>query len=365
MPKKKRVSNGQFKKYHYKRKYNDSTLTATFVTVHSDHSYAMYTAETACFDEVQEDSFWRLPWLDDLDDGTDGHTNTWSSEVTDSDLMTGHEFYVILDKPYRYHHTVNLEDFVENLCTGVIYSRLKTELESCNHPAFVNMPNSNYIRYIQCYDSDDPKVKMSVTVMPNLTADIHVHGIKLSRNHDIWKDMPVLFWSKKNIWKLLNTCSLPKYKVCAGNFEPEYQNLVPIGRHLEIKGSEYSSFREGDYSAYHGTIRYHSTIRSTKCRLLVDGLRCRDCSVYRRSLKTALERERSKPPTSSVNWLKSKKGESRMSETEKLQKLNQYKKYTHELEIKCRKLERKISQLIKTEGVKLSLIPSSKMDSST
>jgi len=53
MPKKKRLSNGHKKKYHYKRKSNDSTLTANC----SDHSNAMYTAETACFDEVQEGVF--------------------------------------------------------------------------------------------------------------------------------------------------------------------------------------------------------------------------------------------------------------------------------------------------------------------
>lgn len=114
------------------------------------------------------------------------------------------------------------------------------------------------------------------------------------------------------------------------------------------------AFREGDYSATTGPITYHGTIRSTKCLLLTDILKCKDCAVYRRTLKKTLERETKKHPVSQVNWLKSKKGEVRMTEVEKLQKLKQYKQYTHELETKCRKLERQISHLIQKKGVRLS-----------
>ncbi|CAC5418291.1 unnamed protein product [Mytilus coruscus] len=91
------------------------------------------------------------------------------------------------------------------------------------------------------------------------------------------------------------------YRVCAGNFDPEFQDFVPIGRCLEVNGSIYVAFREGDYSATTGHITYHGTIRSTKCLLLTDILSFKECAMYRHTLKKTLERETHKPPVSQVN----------------------------------------------------------------
>ncbi|XP_052065372.1 uncharacterized protein LOC127705160 [Mytilus californianus] len=328
MPKKKRASIGRQRKKHNTNSSKSNTSSSD-VKVPGD---IIIYARKCIYIRENDEPFWRLPWLD-IQNDTECKQRWESDEVADSDGIFGHEFYVILDKPYKYHHTVNLEDFTRNLVSGVIYSRLKTQLDNSKHPEFMYMSTSRYIRYIQCYDSDNPKVKMSVTIMPDLRAEIHVHGLKLDRNHKIWNDLPLICLTKKSLWTLLDW--LKKYRVCAGNFDPEFQDFFPIGRRSKVNGSNYVAFREDDYSATTGHITYHGTIRSTKCLLLTDILRCKDCAVYRRTLKKTLERETHKPPVSQVNWLRSKKGEVRMTEVEKLQKLKQYKQYTHELETKC------------------------------
>ena len=95
-------------------------------------------------------------------------THAFSREGTDSDGFTANEFYVVLDKPYKYCPDDNLDELVNDQ-----KARLFSELrETCRQEIvdsnYLYNNNSLDIEYVQLYGGDDcckmPRVKACIAV---------------------------------------------------------------------------------------------------------------------------------------------------------------------------------------------------------
>ncbi|VDI28119.1 Hypothetical predicted protein [Mytilus galloprovincialis] len=82
--------------------------------------------------------------------------------------------------------------------------------------------------------------------------------------------------------------------------------------------------------------------------------RCKHCITYRKTVKKQAARRKLKTPTPSKNWLTSRKGNSRLTDSEKVEKIKQLKNYNSNLESQVAALKKKVEKSIRSEGVSLS-----------
>ena len=76
-------------------------------------------------------------------------------------------------------------------------------------------------------------------------------------------------------------CSKLLYSVCISNPHAEFKEIGPIGKGMGLaESSTCEAYREGDFGAALGYAQYSSTIRSIRCCLLVQGIRCINYSKY-------------------------------------------------------------------------------------
>lgn len=267
-------------------------------------------------------------------------------ETTDSDGMSGEEFFVVLDKVYQYQPTVDLDAFVN----GIRYSNLKSKCKTMNEK-FLLVPNSTYIRYITLYENmDGVTIQSCSTIREDFTADITVHKTKLSADHLIWNNLPSKFTSLKSIEKLLKAVS--SLNVCIGNPEPHFSNMSTV--YPPRPSENCKGYKEPDMGASFEGYSYSSTIRSRQCLLLTTGDRCINCQQYRRTLTKRYFRQQDKIPTPQKDWLSSTKGNKKLTETEKLAKLSQIKCLSKNLKAKVKSLELKVNKAISDNGVQLN-----------
>ena len=82
--------------------------------------------------------------------------------------------------------------------------------------------------------------------------------------------------------------------------------------------------------------------------------RCKNCITYRKTVQKQAARRKLKTPTPSKNWLTSRKGNSRLTDSEKVEKIKQLKKYNSNLVSQVAALKKKVEKSIRSEGVSLS-----------
>ena len=150
------------------------------------------------------------------------------NEKTDSDGVSGHEFYVILDQVYQYQPDINLDDFVKQHN----FSAFK---KKCNDTVFNNFTfvnTSKYIRLIEVYDNIEyPSIKTSITVNQNFDVDVVIHDQKLSTTHIIWTTCRQKINCLPDLQNLVQQLSM--FNVCIGNPEAHYQDKLPVGYYPE------------------------------------------------------------------------------------------------------------------------------------
>lgn len=271
-------------------------------------------------------------------------------ELVDSDGYAADEFYVILDKPYRYNPHEDLDKFSSDVLSRR-YCRLREDCrQKIKDSDFMNFEASKEIKYIQLYDSDSvsevPRVKLCVTVSKDFTVKIQVHGHNIPDTHEIWGAVQKVCFESDHVEEVLQ--EVKKRKVCVGNTDEELQELIPVDAYLDAaKENRHQGYRESGYIG--------STIRSTSCFFLcsMNSARCCQCRTYRRTLKKTQVRRESTVgvPTPEKDWTKSKVPNRRLTENQKLHKLKQLKDYNSKLEREIFKRRRKVKHQIAQEGV--------------
>lgn len=273
--------------------------------------------------------------------------------VEELSVDTADEYYVVIDKVYQYDTNDDVDQLTQSK-HELLYADLKqkcsSELQQCE--GFSNLSTSKYIRYIQMYEDDkNALVKVCVTVTAAFSVNVVVHGVNVPIDHEIWLHIPYCCSTIGHVKTILDTVST--YTVCPGNPDPQYQNLIPAGAFLDVAGEQKrASYKE---------VINGSTIRSTKCSLLIKNSRCNCCLTYRRTLSKALWRQKDRVATPQKNWVKSRKGNERLSSTQKTEKLKQLRKYATSRESEIDQLQRTLKKSIKDHGIQLSETDSMEM----
>ena len=267
-------------------------------------------------------------------------THEQTLEEIDSDGFKANEFFVVLHKVFRYDSSEDLDTFVHNkvyLWNQAKYMSLKErcKLEG-HHDGFTFLSSSSYIRYIQVYDNEMPIVKLCVSVSDDFSVKIMVHGKIVPLSHELWTKIPSRCFSVYDIILVLQMVS--RYKVCAANSDHALQDVIPdlpIGSFAGVPGkSDYVGYKDlyGDPS-----------VRSRQCNLLVTTYdKCIFCSTYRKTLKKTLGRKSEHATDTPTNWLKANVPNTRLTETQKLDKMKQLKRYASSLEAEVEKLHKRL-----------------------
>ncbi|XP_052071095.1 uncharacterized protein LOC127709532 [Mytilus californianus] len=296
-------------------------------------------------DTYTDTRFWPITELTEIGDISSVQSPAFLIEQDETNENIEH--YVVLDKVYQYDPNNSLEEFVTTKREEQ-YSALKRScqklVEDTLYAQVEFMRSSEIIRYVSVYDSDNPGVKFICTIKKNYSAEVFVHGKRLSDQHNLWHTLPGKFVTIQQVESLLNV--LLNYDVCIGNPDEE----------LQILCSGKLAYVETGYGAYRGDCAYQSTIRTISCMLLTDRWkpRCKNCITYRKTVKKQAARRKLKTPTPSKNWLTSKKGNSRLTDSEKVEKIKQLKNYNSNLESQVAALKKKVEKSIRSEGVSLS-----------
>lgn len=273
--------------------------------------------------------------------------------VEELSVDTADEYYVVIDNVYQYDANDDVDQLtqsIQELLFADLKQKCSKQLQQCD--GFSNLSTSKYIRYIQMYEDDkNALVKVGVTVTSAFIVNVVVHGLSLPIEHEIWLQIPHYCPTFRHVKTILHIVSM--YTVCPGNPDPQYQNLVPDSDLLDDAGEQK---RAGYKEVING-----STIRSSKCSLLIKNSRCNCCSTYRRTLSKALWREKDRVVTSQINWVTSRKGNERLSSAEKTEKLKQLRKYATSLELEVDKLQRTLKKSTKDNSVQLSETDSMEM----
>ena len=217
-------------------------------------------------------------------------------------------------------------------------------MEACStlsNDKFTFIKNSNILHFVQLHDNNIPHIKLAVSVTHDFIVNVTVNGKLLSSDHDLWLHVPNVCLNVEQVEHLLKT--LATYEVCIGNPDEELQNVMQYLERSEEESEQSEQKYKGYRDEYNG-----STIRSQDCPLLTNSKsgRCKNCQNYRRSLKKALQRKNAKSEPSATNWLKSKKGNYLLSESEKNEKLKQLRENIKQQESIIAGLERKNRDLL-------------------
>ena len=125
--------------------------------------------------------------------------------------------------------------------------------ESSNSPAFINC---------------------SLFIESDCTWHLHVHGHLVPSDNSVHREHPNLLNSASATTLLSELSSL---HVCPGNPEQKFISIA-----TEKRNGEFLSIK-GEVVAYldkNGS----GTVRTSKCHLLIENLRCQECTKYRKNL---------------------------------------------------------------------------------
>lgn len=131
------------------------------------------------------------------------------TEMVDSDGILGNEFYVVLDHIHRYQADINLDEFVLQKSKERFYMLKNDCQQNLNvYRTFEMVKMSQYLRYIELYDTDKPTVKTCITIDDNFQANIVVHGVQLPKSHVIWNTpgLPIKYLKKTSCSEAAHSC---------------------------------------------------------------------------------------------------------------------------------------------------------------
>ena len=174
------------------------------------------------------------------------------SEIDDNE--TADEYYVILDKPYRYYDHDDLDLYVQSESARV-FSEFKENTKSIENENFMCNRSSDRVSFVQLYDNALVKVKKAVNVDKDFYVTIQVNEQKLSTTHDIWRfdRVPRVCHTSRALEHILKV--VDSYSVCVGNPDKNLQDLVPVGSFLDSKVTNYTDIlflapilHQGQYS---------------------------------------------------------------------------------------------------------------------
>lgn len=193
-------------------------------------------------------------------------------------------------------------------------------------------------------------VKQSVIIEQDFSCKLFVHRQEILRDHEVWTGLPVYISTVEDVNKLLTR--LDSFSVCIGNCDEEYNELIPVGAGLSDGfTSEIRAYREGDFCASKGNLSYDSTVRSVKCKLLVEGNRCPECLDIRRILRKRKQRLEDRKSKDQPNYLHSQYQHKYMVRNILVTKIEQQKHEIKTLMAENDKLKRQCNTEILRNGV--------------
>ena len=277
-----------------------------------------------------------------------------SGEYTDLDGHSAHQFFVI-DEIGVYEHSHN-EDPTDVLLdkADLVFNTLLSSLRNTSLPHdFVVVRGSSQEIVISDHYKDDEAlcVRMSVVIYPSRTTKVIVHR----REAKVPPSAPAIDLTVPSVINFLNYVC--EFSVCMGNPDEDMQSFIPaVGGILASQKGPIIGYKEGDFMARIGDVRYSTTIRHVNCTMLVQGARCHQCQHLRHILRSRRDRKRHSdqtPPT--------RKAYSRMTPEECRSKLGQLNKDKRRLSRqvssmshRITSLEMKFRQVIIREGESLT-----------
>ena len=270
---------GQRKKHHSKRPRSQSE---SCVSDHQFHDHGYCSSPVVSTSVANDEDQIQPPSLETI------HHSNWTSQVT-SGVTDQKEETLVVEDGHVISPSPSLPEFTEESNENEDpLILLKDELQSvvCSPYTVTFHQQQHAIEIIDFYKHEEQtsSVKLSVVIGKDLQVNIYVHRTLISKSHMFWNGLPQQAYTAADVCKILE--KLENYGVCVGNPDEEFQDLTPTGCGLSHATSEeILAFREGDFGAVQGNLKYSSTIRSSKCEFLVEGARCKKCSGYRRLLR--------------------------------------------------------------------------------
>ncbi|XP_033736269.1 uncharacterized protein LOC117324493 [Pecten maximus] len=380
-------------KFHYQKgSLPENNTHSSFALLYHDHCYGHsacpstdleFTVDTeTATSSDRTDADLKSEQVDvphssaDVEQCLDGHSHencldsfSFSAEMDSNDSAISVEDQSVLNESKLLqldHSNTNIQhqhDLLEDLDSSASepvvdepvnsYESLKEKLTEVVEAPFVMNTTNGDIRILEIYNSGNKShVKLVVLIHTDYTATISVHQREIPSTHDFWNDMPPIFDSTSKILLLLT--KLQTFSVCIGNTDEEFQSLVPVGvgisdgeDHGLIPG-QVLAYREGDFCASQGNLTYHSTIRSSRCSILIHlRSRCVKCSSFRRNLRRRKQNLQGKEN----DFLSSNIRHSNMT-TEMLKaKLGEQKKKIRSLQNELDTVKRRFDREILKKGV--------------
>ena len=237
----------------------------------------------------------------------------------------------------------------EVVVEAVVFKDLASDIKkSVESKEFTVLESEMNITLIKFYNGEMPSVKLSVKIDKDFICTVSVHRKTIDRSHELWEGMPAIFDHVDIVERLLDR--LETLKVCCGNLEEEYSQLLAVGDVLTNNVDEGPvAYREGDFGAISEIGEaYSSTVRSTKCSLLTTRrFKCMNCTNYGYALKKRVNKLRDRTATTK-SFLYSNFKHKDMTRDELCQKLCEQKSEIDSLQQTVRQLKRKFEKEMNT-----------------
>ncbi|XP_062608616.1 uncharacterized protein LOC134270400 [Saccostrea cucullata] len=334
MPRKRRISVMQQKKYHYQRARDEQSY------VQLEHNYVRSHSDAP---ETEGD---RSPRSDCEFDGEDSSAE--EMDIDNLDLNAG----ILVGESVE----VETEEVTDP------FEILRYELtENVPSPYIMDFNEKQHsIEILQLYRREhNTAVKLSLVIGKDCHVQLYVHRTLVPETHDFWSELSTHVQSASDVFKILE--KLLEYGVCIGNPDPEFQELTPVGCGISSASSpEILAYREGDFCAVQGNLSYSSTIRSSQYAMLVLGARCPQCSSYRRQLKAReIRQEEKQEKTLSLSSTYKHKD---MNRDMLLKKLEQQKEQIKSIQHTIDKMRRDCDKEIIRNGISMNSIQNQEVE---
>lgn len=256
-----------------------------------------------------------------------------------------------LTEPVGKQTLPNIEecDIEEQEVHSTVFLTLVSEVKANVGSEYAVCYNDTKLSLMQMYTSGrSSSVKLSLEIKADFTCNLYVHRKIVSRGHPVWNNLPWLF-DRPSV--ILEMCQrLLSYQVCSGNPDQDFVSLVSIGEGFPNSMSPgIIAYREGDFNA-----AYNSTIRSTKCCMLIQKnfrrKRCVHCAEYRGALKLRIKRLESKR-LSKRKFIHTNYKHCDMSIEDMVQKIEEQKEEICALQTELKKKKREFDKVITTNEI--------------
>lgn len=149
-------------------------------------------------------------------------------------------------------------------------------------------PNGNLsVRFCQISHPESGSysafVKCSLVIRNDTTWQLHVH------NHLVSSESPIIAECHSHLNSVTTSVLLSRLSTlhaCPGNPEPKFVSLASMKRSGEFlsSGNDVVAYLDRNGSVTVNDNCYASTVRTTKCHLLTEELRCEVCKGYLKNL---------------------------------------------------------------------------------